>query len=351
MHLAQSLQYFPHRVKHWDVNNEKLHGNWYEDNTGNLQFTEGMFKKLREVDSSSILMTNDYDVVSKGIHTAVGPFLSMATSQLSLILDLSVHRVTAAKFRPTCRTEFPLVQLASSPTWASSQTWTYSRWVILTPISLLLIMLHTPWRETWALLGCCMLAPAGYAGWSRSSSLDHGVWPAWGGCGSQSSGHTWCPPPVLQPPSYWWHCALGLLEQSDGFPSLSRRWRWFCGKYRVVWAHFFMGWCVIGVRGWQQPSLFRYPRRVWSVLICLLWWWFLVLNRDGWIWFHQVAPPCGWPSWMCGTRMWPNGPSVMRMFFGCITACRLFEAFSFGVSTTPPWPLQLLPSPRTLHLW
>lgn len=60
-----------YRIQQWDVNNEKLHGNWYEEATGNPQFTEGMFHSMHELDRAATLMPNDYDVVSKGIHTSV----------------------------------------------------------------------------------------------------------------------------------------------------------------------------------------------------------------------------------------------------------------------------------------
>ncbi|ELU11829.1 hypothetical protein CAPTEDRAFT_219919 [Capitella teleta] len=68
--IRYMIERYGDKIQQWDVNNEKLHGNWYEEATGNPQFTEGMFHSMHELDRAATLMPNDYDVVSKGIHTS-----------------------------------------------------------------------------------------------------------------------------------------------------------------------------------------------------------------------------------------------------------------------------------------
>jgi len=53
------------KFEHWDVNNEMLHGSWYQDQLGaNARAT--MFKKVKAVDSQAKLFVNDYSVVAGG---------------------------------------------------------------------------------------------------------------------------------------------------------------------------------------------------------------------------------------------------------------------------------------------
>ncbi|CAG5133101.1 unnamed protein product, partial [Candidula unifasciata] len=57
------------KLSHWDVNNELLHGRFYEDGTGDQNFTFHMFKAIHAADPIPDLFLNDYDVVAGGGHT------------------------------------------------------------------------------------------------------------------------------------------------------------------------------------------------------------------------------------------------------------------------------------------
>ena len=59
------------RVAHWDVNNEQNHGTWYEINTNNVNFTEDLFRTVADMDGTTKLFTNDYNIVSKGTFNLV----------------------------------------------------------------------------------------------------------------------------------------------------------------------------------------------------------------------------------------------------------------------------------------
>ncbi|ELU01901.1 hypothetical protein CAPTEDRAFT_54703, partial [Capitella teleta] len=58
------------RFKHWDVNNEAMHGHWYEDNTGNWQFTPDLIRYCHSVNKAPKYFTNDFNVISNGVFTA-----------------------------------------------------------------------------------------------------------------------------------------------------------------------------------------------------------------------------------------------------------------------------------------
>lgn len=50
-------------VEHWDVNNENLHGDWYEKATGNANITAKMFHDVHAVDPKVKLFLNDYGIM------------------------------------------------------------------------------------------------------------------------------------------------------------------------------------------------------------------------------------------------------------------------------------------------
>ncbi|CAG5119583.1 unnamed protein product, partial [Candidula unifasciata] len=58
------------RISHWVVNNERLHGSFYEDSTGDATISQHMFQAARSADPTADLFLNDYDVVAGGGHTA-----------------------------------------------------------------------------------------------------------------------------------------------------------------------------------------------------------------------------------------------------------------------------------------
>ena len=59
-----------YRIAHWDVDNEALHGDFFERRTFNMQFMENLFHQARLLDKDVTLMTNDYDIIAKGLFTS-----------------------------------------------------------------------------------------------------------------------------------------------------------------------------------------------------------------------------------------------------------------------------------------
>ncbi|GFR61195.1 endo-1,4-beta-xylanase [Elysia marginata] len=57
------------KLGHWDVNNELLHGNYYEEKTNDPDFTKQMFQKVHAEDPTPKLFLNDYGAVAKGSST------------------------------------------------------------------------------------------------------------------------------------------------------------------------------------------------------------------------------------------------------------------------------------------
>lgn len=53
------------------MNNELLHGSFYEDSSGDPNITQNMFHAVHVLDPVPGLFLNDYDVVAGGMHTAV----------------------------------------------------------------------------------------------------------------------------------------------------------------------------------------------------------------------------------------------------------------------------------------
>ena len=69
------LKYSTHtftRVVHWDVNNERLHGIWFEEQTGEADLLDTMFRDVRAHDPNATLFLNDYNVISSSRMTQVG---------------------------------------------------------------------------------------------------------------------------------------------------------------------------------------------------------------------------------------------------------------------------------------
>ncbi|BFY97338.1 hypothetical protein BsWGS_00378 [Bradybaena similaris] len=56
------------KISQWVVNNQLLHGSFYEDRTGNPTFTQDIFKAVGAADPSPALILNDFDVVAGGSH-------------------------------------------------------------------------------------------------------------------------------------------------------------------------------------------------------------------------------------------------------------------------------------------
>lgn len=61
----------PFRLEHWDVNNENVHGNFYEEATGHVNITMDIFSAVRSMDPKPKLFLNDFAIVSSGQFTQV----------------------------------------------------------------------------------------------------------------------------------------------------------------------------------------------------------------------------------------------------------------------------------------
>ena len=51
------------RVEHWDVNNENMHGDFFEQHTGNINITMDMFRDAHAVDPHAKLFLNEYGIL------------------------------------------------------------------------------------------------------------------------------------------------------------------------------------------------------------------------------------------------------------------------------------------------
>ena len=61
--LTTRLNYHSIRLEHWDVNNENLHGDFFERNTGDANITMDMFRQINMIDPDAKLFLNDYGIV------------------------------------------------------------------------------------------------------------------------------------------------------------------------------------------------------------------------------------------------------------------------------------------------
>jgi endo-1,4-beta-xylanase len=59
------------RLEHWDVNNEMLHGNFYQDALGDQNYNKEVFQMAHDNDLNVKLFLNEYNVVAGGYSTAV----------------------------------------------------------------------------------------------------------------------------------------------------------------------------------------------------------------------------------------------------------------------------------------
>ena len=54
---------------HWDVNNEQLHGEFYENKTGDLDVMTKLFKEVKKYDENALLFLNDFAIVRSSSYT------------------------------------------------------------------------------------------------------------------------------------------------------------------------------------------------------------------------------------------------------------------------------------------
>ncbi|XP_067660310.1 uncharacterized protein [Haliotis asinina] len=57
------------KLEHWDVNNENVHGNFYEEATGRVNITMDIFSEIRSMDPKPKLFLNDFAIVNSGRFT------------------------------------------------------------------------------------------------------------------------------------------------------------------------------------------------------------------------------------------------------------------------------------------
>ncbi|KAK7104990.1 hypothetical protein V1264_019621 [Littorina saxatilis] len=65
-HITETLQKTHGLLEHWDVNNENLHGTWYQDTLHDPDYDLELFNMTHHIDSHVKLFLNDYSVVSGG---------------------------------------------------------------------------------------------------------------------------------------------------------------------------------------------------------------------------------------------------------------------------------------------
>ncbi|XP_064603715.1 uncharacterized protein LOC135469112 [Liolophura sinensis] len=65
-HIKETALRYKGLVKHWDVNNELLHGNWYETKLNDTEYTKDVFRMIHHWDPNVKLFLNDYNTVGSG---------------------------------------------------------------------------------------------------------------------------------------------------------------------------------------------------------------------------------------------------------------------------------------------
>ncbi|XP_056006903.1 uncharacterized protein LOC125648675 [Ostrea edulis] len=64
-HVQEVINNTKGRLAHWDVNNENLHGDWYERNTTDPDITPKMFQWIHSQEPETKLFLNDYSAIPK----------------------------------------------------------------------------------------------------------------------------------------------------------------------------------------------------------------------------------------------------------------------------------------------
>ncbi|XP_060075858.1 uncharacterized protein LOC132555528 [Ylistrum balloti] len=82
--ISQTINLTKGRLVHWDVNNEALHGDFFERKTESLDITMDMFRKMHKAEPDTKLFLNDFAVVNKAAYTTA------ITNQAKRFLDAQV---------------------------------------------------------------------------------------------------------------------------------------------------------------------------------------------------------------------------------------------------------------------
>eukprot|EP00058_Branchiostoma_floridae_P015822 XP_002601310.1 hypothetical protein BRAFLDRAFT_81351 [Branchiostoma floridae] len=67
--IDNAVSRFRGRVAHWDVNNEMLHGNFFERRTGSKQIRYDMFRRVKQNDPNVVPFLNDFNIINSGMST------------------------------------------------------------------------------------------------------------------------------------------------------------------------------------------------------------------------------------------------------------------------------------------
>ena len=99
-----------HSVVHWDVNNEQLHGQFFETSSGNPWILSYMFLETRARDSDVTLFLNDYNIVSSGVKTQVRVWNLLKTSlkvmkNFRSLSSRTSYRLTFSQYTGSSSTE------------------------------------------------------------------------------------------------------------------------------------------------------------------------------------------------------------------------------------------------------
>ena len=65
-HIAYMTSHTKGQLAHWDVNNELVHGRFFEQKTGDPHYTQHMFEAVHQADPTPTLFLNEYNVVAQG---------------------------------------------------------------------------------------------------------------------------------------------------------------------------------------------------------------------------------------------------------------------------------------------
>ncbi|XP_064600226.1 uncharacterized protein LOC135466592 isoform X2 [Liolophura sinensis] len=65
-HIHDTVLRYKGLVEHWDVNNEMLHGNYFEDTFHDPDYSKKVFRTVHQLDPNVTLFLNDFSVVSSG---------------------------------------------------------------------------------------------------------------------------------------------------------------------------------------------------------------------------------------------------------------------------------------------
>ncbi|WP_231730818.1 endo-1,4-beta-xylanase [Bacillus sp. AM 13(2015)] len=67
--LEHAGNHFKGKFRHWDVNNEMMHGSFFKDRFGK-NIWKWMYEETKKIDPQALLFVNDYNVISYGEHHA-----------------------------------------------------------------------------------------------------------------------------------------------------------------------------------------------------------------------------------------------------------------------------------------